>query len=383
MKNNISIKDSKECSSCSICKNICPTNAIEIKRNMEGFYKPIVDEEKCISCGLCKKVCYKFFESKIGEYNIEDSKVYAMWSKDKDNRFKSSSGGIASEILIQAIKDNYLIIGAVYNNKTNKVEHIITDKEDDLKKIRGSKYLHSNISNIISKIDFNKKYVIVSLPCQIYGISQYLEKKRCRENFILIDICCHGIPSYNLWDKYLNYLKGKGINSIDNINFRFKEPEWHKYSVSISDNFNDITYREVSYKDLFMKSYLSKACINEACYICKLRFNKLYSDIRLGDFWGEKYKNNKEGISIVLTQSNKGEEMMSKISSKLEIEKKDFNDLKESQYSGEVLKKHKNKDKFEKGLLTNKELDFLVKKYLDDNILRKLKWKLKKSLKKK
>lgn len=38
------------CTGCSACANICPVNAIELKPNDEGFYRPNIDASQCIGC---------------------------------------------------------------------------------------------------------------------------------------------------------------------------------------------------------------------------------------------------------------------------------------------------------------------------------------------
>ena len=37
------------CCGCSACALVCPTNAIKMKVNEDGFYTADIDKEKCIS----------------------------------------------------------------------------------------------------------------------------------------------------------------------------------------------------------------------------------------------------------------------------------------------------------------------------------------------
>jgi len=48
---------SDRCTGCAACANICPTDAIEMKPNYDGFYNPSVDYDKCVNCGKCTEVC--------------------------------------------------------------------------------------------------------------------------------------------------------------------------------------------------------------------------------------------------------------------------------------------------------------------------------------
>ena len=61
----------RECTSCQMCAAVCAKNAIEIRLNKDGFYRPYLDEDKCVDCGLCTKVCYKF-DNDVKVTSVED-----------------------------------------------------------------------------------------------------------------------------------------------------------------------------------------------------------------------------------------------------------------------------------------------------------------------
>lgn len=47
----------EECCGCTACYSICPTNAISMVEDGEGFEYPLIDQEKCIGCNKCIGVC--------------------------------------------------------------------------------------------------------------------------------------------------------------------------------------------------------------------------------------------------------------------------------------------------------------------------------------
>ena len=47
----------ESCYGCSACCNVCPTGAVRMKENAEGFMEPAIDAEKCVACGKCRQVC--------------------------------------------------------------------------------------------------------------------------------------------------------------------------------------------------------------------------------------------------------------------------------------------------------------------------------------
>ena len=50
-------KFKKNCCGCSACYSICPTSAISMELDNEGFFYPVVDAIKCIRCYKCLDVC--------------------------------------------------------------------------------------------------------------------------------------------------------------------------------------------------------------------------------------------------------------------------------------------------------------------------------------
>ena len=57
----------------------------------------------------------------------------------------------------------------------------------------------------------------------------------------------------------------------------------------------------------------------EACFTCPYR-NASAADIRLGDYWGERFRENEQGVSMVLINTLKGDEFFSSIRDKIYCE---------------------------------------------------------------
>ena len=297
----------KNCCGCSACSIICPKDAIEMKINSDGFYRPIIRTDKCINCGLCKKVCQ--YTSNIKDKELGKYGFYSAYSLDDNIRKTTSSGGISFEVLRQSLKRMYAVTGVIYDSNTNVAKHIIVNdfKSEELEMIKGSKYIQSKNEEAFKDILDYDKAIIIGTPCQIAGMRQILNLKRlASKDFVLIDIFCHGVPSYNLWFRYLeNISKNFGIdlNSKLNVIFRNKEKGWHEYNIKITDGKH--TYEMVRNKDYFYKMFLNEYCNSDSCYNCKFR-NSTCSDIRLGDYWGKRYQNDEKGYSMVCINTEKG-----------------------------------------------------------------------------
>lgn len=87
----------EECTGCKMCADICPKNSITFECAKDGFWYPKVNYKTCINCGLCLNKCPSIHYTAPSEY--EEPEVYAVWSKDKDVRISSTSGGDFGSLL--------------------------------------------------------------------------------------------------------------------------------------------------------------------------------------------------------------------------------------------------------------------------------------------
>lgn len=322
------ITSKSKCTGCMACYNICPNDAIEIIENEEGFLYTKINEEKCIECGLCKNVCPT---NKLYSYKYENPDFYAVINKNEDDRIKSSSGGVASCIAKEILKDNGIVYGVTLDN--NVAKHIRINNEKDLYKIMGSKYVQSEIGDIFKNVkndlDENKKVLFTGTPCQIEGLKSYLNKDY--ENLICISIICHGVPSPKILKKHIEEREKNENKKIDNINFRDKTFGWHKFSMLYGYENNEckiIPFLD----DIFMQGFLKNYFLRESCYNCQMRFEKKNSaDIIIGDFWGIENVmpdiDDDKGISAIIVNSEKGKNTWEKIIDKVIFKKTTFNDI--------------------------------------------------------
>lgn len=173
----ISVFDNKvECCGCSACKNICPTNAIKMSLDDEGFMYPEINQELCSNCGLCRKVC-PMQNSDESEINIE---VYGCKNKDVDEKLNSSSGGMFSIISRYILDNEGVVFGAAFDSKF-RVEHLGIDAIHDLDRLRRSKYVQSDIGNTYKEVKevlaLGRKVLFSGTPCQIAGLKNYIKGK--------------------------------------------------------------------------------------------------------------------------------------------------------------------------------------------------------------
>lgn len=328
-KNISSIYD---CFGCGVCTASCSRDIITIQLNKNGFYEPYITEiDKCTNCGICLDVCAFNHEDRALKDEEIQIKSWAAYSNDEEVCRKCSSGGIGFEIGKQLIEQGYHAVGCRYDIKEQRAEHYIATTVEDFVQSIGSKYIQSYTEKAFKKINRKgQKYLITGTPCQIDSFRRMIRKFRCEDNFILMDFYCHCVPSMLVWKAYIKMLEPK-IGKVTYASWRNKfDYGWHdswlmgmdgentSKPVDWHDSYNLLirgkkTYIQsrLSQGDLFYKLFLGDVALGPQCEKqCKYKYDKSSADIRIGDLWGETYKDNQKGVSALVAFTAKGREVV-------------------------------------------------------------------------
>lgn len=328
MNPNIKELGIKNCFGCAVCAKACPKQIIKTHINEFGFFEPFITSyADCIGCGICVNVC-SFFNKGVA-LETDTLNAYAGWSNDDEIRWRCSSGGVGFELARTALSNGYKVCAVRYNNSKNIAEHFIANDIKELQFSIGSKYIQSDALAGMKHININKKYVLFGTPCHIDSYRRYLRRFKKENNFILVDFFCHGVPSYLLWNKYLEMKKSE-TGEIEHISWRNKKDGWHDSWVMDIKGKNGSVHTKLSDGDLFFKTFLSDSCLGKACYDnCKFKFRKSSADIRIGDAWGQLYQQNSEGVNAVICLTLQGCDLLKK--SNCTVISHDFNRIAEYQ----------------------------------------------------
>lgn len=307
-----------KCMGCMACVDICPINCIVPNVRKDGFLYSAIDGSKCINCGKCGQVCP--IETKNKNSNLQH--LYAAYSKEKLIQSRGSSGGIFELLAEQFLTEGYYICGAAFD-EAMQLKHQIVNSKEDLLPLLKSKYLQSNMTGVYNKIKAlllkGEKVFFCGTPCQVSALKNCISAKFTK-NLFTADIICHGVPSQKLFDEYLRFLGQEEGGEIQEFRFRVKNNRYkhaHGYSYVIKRDRDCQTkngvYSQSSYYNAF-KNYL---IFRDSCYNCQYSTIERVSDITLGDFWGiEKYNfkgNTDKGVSMVITNTLKGESAFGRI----------------------------------------------------------------------
>ena len=378
----IEVEQKSKCCGCYGCYNICPKNAIEMVQDEKGFYYPKVIKEKCINCGLCNQICPISNKTEI----INSPKAFAAYNKEEKIRKESSSGGVFTLLAEKILEQNGVVFGAKFDKNFNVI-HSYVEKIEDLEVFRGSKYVQSKIGETYKKAEEflkNGRLVLFSgTPCQIEGLKKYIRKEY--DNLYTQDIICHGVPSEKVHQKYLKHLEKKIKTEIKEVRHRTKINGWKKWTVNITFK-NKQNYQQEHDNDIYMKAFLRNISLRDSCYECSFKKKNRISDITLADFWGIENilpeMDDDKGTSLVIINSEKGQELFDNVKNNLIVKEVDFE--KAISYNPSLIKSEepdKNRDKFFRDL-DKLDFDKLVKKYIPKrSLLRRTLSKCKRILK--
>lgn len=305
-----------ECTGCSACINACAKGAIRMEADKEGFLQPKIDTSLCVDCGLCEKSCP--IVNKVENKNAESPRTYALWHKE--DRTKSSSGGAFSAFARKVLAEGGVVYGAAYN-PFPVVRHIAVERVEDLEKLRGSKYLQSEMGDCYKQVKKNlidgRKVLFTGTPCQVAGLKSYLRKPY--ENLMLLDIACHGTPSNKVFKAYLEKLKnrlGLAEKDLEDMNYEFRRRDGWGKTPSISPDRSSCRML-YGVNNLYMKAFDKAALFRKSCYNCPFARIPRVGDCTIADFWGigcygDKFAHDvSKGVSLVLVNNTHGEKALS------------------------------------------------------------------------
>ena len=377
----------KNCYGCRNCENICPTKAIKMKENNEGFLMPVIDKEKCINCGLCDKKC-PFLNIEENEEKIKLNKWYACYMKDEKKREESSSGGIFPILAEWILKNDGYVCGCIWNKKLEAI-HIVTNKPEDINKMKGSKYVQSDLKEVVVEIKVllrkNKYVLFTGTPCQVAAIKSYFQNE---QNLYAMAVICEGVASPKVWRKYKEYTEKLNNSKLKNVKFRSKDIGWEPPVMKEFFDNGKVKSQLTYSTNMYGKGYLQGLYYRKSCNNCEYKFKNYNADLIVGDLWGadkELLKETKnKGISAVLINTKKGERIFNEIQNKIIFKLIDAKKvIEQNKMVVQSMECHINRDKFFKNLdeveinkIINRNLKF-KKSTLIKNLIKEIAYKTK------
>ncbi len=327
------VADSNLCTGCGTCVGVCPTKSLKMEMTHEGRYIPVIASNNCKGCHLCTNVCpasnenfkelNKFIFNKIPDNKLIGNFIncYKGYSTNPTVRWRASSGGLTTSLLLFLLKEN-LIDGALLTriNKNNplKAEPFIARTEEDVLSAMGSKYVPVPLNQLLNQILSEEgKFAVVGLPCHIQGIRRAeLKIPALRDKIAYhFGIVCSRTMSFHGVEYILNKM---GIASNEIAELKYRGDGWPSgIKVLLKDGQQkNLPMLATWWSEIFGGSFFS----HHYCTLCSDLLNEM-SDISFADaYLPETMKNDKVGTSIVVTRTDKGEELIKAAASSNEIE---------------------------------------------------------------
>ena len=321
----IRTQDKKLCCGCTACAAICEHKAISMQEDSEGFLFPVLDNDLCVNCGLCNKICPMGSDHQSN--SGQDQKSYLAISKHPEHYNKSATVGICTILARLFVENGDRVFGVCLDESTWKTFHICVSDNEGIERLRNSKYIQSDLRQAFfeTKDLLNKgvKVLFIGTPCQIAGLKAYL--RHDYENLLTIDLICHGVYSYKLIRKEVDYWEDRLHGKVSNFKFRSKRRSggvinFDLKRTSNTEHFEFFGPYSPTYRCYAYNGDSVSYNIRNSCYNCPFREQSRYGDITVGDAWfidAAKYLNIdidwKNGVSHFFGNTKKGRQYINQI----------------------------------------------------------------------
>lgn len=319
------VVDNDLCIGCGLCTYKCPSDALKMDWNEDGFLVPF-QIDNCDTCELesnCISVCpfnpfpdenvkteneisdiflseSSFRDKQIGKYNS----IYTGYSKDY--RLTSSSGGIGTYVLDQLLSKGIVdhVFSVKEGGENSFYQYSISSNRQELLKTSKTRYFPVTLSNVFSELDkIEGRVAIVGVACFIKAIrlAQISDKSLKKKIPFLVGIICGGVKS-NFFTEYLADSSGVKVSAINKPEYRIKNTK------SSAGDYSFGCIDEISKKESRIKmstvgdmwgTGLFKA---NACDFCDDVTTEL-ADISVGDAWIQPHVLDGKGTNVIVSRS--------------------------------------------------------------------------------
>lgn len=248
---------------------------------------------------------------------------YAVQSRQKNIRLRSTSGGTFSEIARSFIRTGGCVCAAGYDEQ-GKVVHKLINTISEIDELCESKYVQSDLNNCFADVESclssSRKVLFVGTPCQVAGVKAYLRNKD--EKLYTIDLVCYGVPSPMIYIEWRAEIERVYKKKIAYVHFRDKSFGYAAPNVKIV--FKDGSSAEQTFLiKSYMKTFMSGLNVRPSCSECAFKGIDRCSDLTFGDCWHigvfQKAMDDNLGTTSVYVHSPKGSMLLDMIKNQVNI----------------------------------------------------------------
>ena len=295
--------EKKACCGCAACADGCPTGAVRMVEDREGFRYPEIDAELCVHCGRCEVVC-----PFRGERQGDGGRLFfGARAGDEGLRLGSSSGGVFPVLAEFVLQKGGAVFGAAFDGAMEVVHREARDREE-LEGLKRTKYVQSRLDGVYRRVEERlnegRWVLFCGTACQAEALRRFLGREEPR--LLLADLVCYGAPSPGVWRNYVEVLERRH-GRVTAFSFRDKRNRDQGHTRAFTAE--GVEYADSLYRDLFCRLYFGNLIIRPSCHECPFASPDRGSDFTLGDFWGvEKVRPEADdgmGVSLVILHTEK------------------------------------------------------------------------------
>lgn len=252
--------------------------------------------------------------------------AYAGYHVDQHKIMESSSGGAVNEISTSFIRSGGIVYGVAYSQDFYSAVYQCAEKEVQLKKFLGSKYVYADkflkdnekkisvYEDAVSKLQQDFKVLFVGLGCDIAALNRLVKLRGVNaDKLFTVELLCDGVTNEIVQKAYVSDLEKIYRSKVIQFSVRYKKEKWIPPYIFVKFD-NGEEYTEPFYESDYGFAFANYK--KKACYNCPFKNENHMGDIIAGDFWGclpgmEEY--NEKGVSLLLERSSKGSILLNEL----------------------------------------------------------------------
>jgi coenzyme F420 hydrogenase subunit beta len=316
----INILQTKFCTGCGVCAGICPRDALVMRFNEFGEWRPSLSGE-CSECGLCTSICPACDEEPVNRCDLDATtatlgltgdSVECMvgYARDSVQRANSASGGVLTALLEHLIAskeiDAAVVVSPAGNDGGRLFNAVFARSPEEVRLAAKSKYYPIEMSGVIRQVaEFSGCVAVVGLPCHCKAFAGALEHSsvlRRKVRYIFGLVCGHGVSA--LYTDFLLAAAGLSLRDVDTVSYRDKE------GAERANDFAFVGYKDGKRVGKALRQRQHPACqawgkrlfVPDACNFCTDCFAE-HAHAAFMDAWLPEYEADAQGTSLVVSRN--------------------------------------------------------------------------------
>lgn len=193
------LREGKLCTGCGACVATCPTAALALLEDSEGFFTPSCasTKEACGSCSACVHVC-PVLQAQPAKAVKPASSALAIAPQASPETF-------TTRLSRRVLDQDGVVFGPAFDAHWH-VHHIMVDRPADLHKLDTFIPLQSQMAEAYKKakalLQAHRLVLFTGVPCQIAALYAFLGDTP-QETLYTMEQMCQGLSSHKVFRTYL------------------------------------------------------------------------------------------------------------------------------------------------------------------------------------